>query len=120
MSASLIGKLGQLGLHLCAGAGTVATGEKSSVRNSFTSLRPPIVAYALAATLHRVGGPLDSRHSQPDTIEGVWSTSFAGQGGHRAPVAAMSEAANPKGSTVTADALHAATTPHGRLNIHDR
>ena len=64
-------------------------------------------AYAPAATLHWVGGPLDSSYSQPDKIKGVWSKFFAAQGGQKATIAAMTEATNPKGGTVTADVTFA-------------
>lgn len=64
-------------------------------------------AYGLAATLHWVGGPLDGTYGQPDKIKEVWSKFFAAQGAQKAKVAAATEAANPKGGTVTVDATFA-------------
>lgn len=64
-------------------------------------------AYGPAATLHWVGGPLDGTYGQPDKIKEVWSKFFAAQGAQKAKVAAATEAANPKGGTVTVDAIFA-------------
>lgn len=64
-------------------------------------------AYAPAATLHWVGGPLDGSYSQPSKIKEVWSKFLAAQGGQKATIAATTEAANPKGGTVTADVTFA-------------
>lgn len=64
-------------------------------------------AYAPAATLHWVGGPLDGSYSQPNKIKEVWSKFFTAQGGQKATIAATTEAANPKGGTVTADVTFA-------------
>ncbi|ADH88311.1 conserved hypothetical protein [Ancylobacter novellus DSM 506] len=64
-------------------------------------------AYAPAAMLHWVGGPLDGSYSRPNKIKEVWSKFFAAQGGQKATIAATTEAANPKGGTVTADVTFA-------------
>jgi hypothetical protein len=64
-------------------------------------------AYGPAATLHWVGGPLDGSYRQPQKIEEVWSKFFAAQGGQKATIATTTEAANPKGGTVTADVTFA-------------
>lgn len=64
-------------------------------------------AYAPAATLHWVGGPLDGTYGQPDKIKEVWSKFFAAQGAQKATIAAASEAANPKGGTVTVNVTFA-------------
>lgn len=64
-------------------------------------------AYGPAATLHWVGGPLDGTYSQPDKIKDVWSKFFAAQGTQKANVVTATEAANPKGGTVTMDATFA-------------
>ncbi|MBS9478675.1 nuclear transport factor 2 family protein [Ancylobacter radicis] len=61
-------------------------------------------AYDPAATLHWVGGPLDGTYGQPEKIKQVWSKFFAAQGAQKASIAATTEAANPKGGTVTVDA----------------
>lgn len=62
-------------------------------------------AYAPSATLHWVGGPLDGTYASPDKLKEVW-TKFAGaQGDQKTTIAALSEAANPKGATVTADVV---------------
>jgi hypothetical protein len=64
-------------------------------------------AYAPNATLHWVGGPLDGTYATPDKLKEVW-TKFAGaQGDQKTTIAAISEAANPKGTTVTADVVFA-------------
>lgn len=64
-------------------------------------------AYGPTATLHWVGGPLDGTYSQPGKIKEVWSKFFTAQGAQKATVAAATEAANPKGGTVTVDATFA-------------
>ncbi|WP_029350771.1 nuclear transport factor 2 family protein [Bosea sp. 117] len=64
-------------------------------------------AYAPAATLHWVGGPLDGSYSQSDKIREVWSKFFAAQGTQKAAIAATTEGANPKGGTVTVDVTFA-------------
>jgi len=64
-------------------------------------------AYGPAATLHWVGGPLDGSYNQPDKIREAWSKFFAAQGAQKATIAATTEAANPKGGTVTADVTFA-------------
>ncbi|MGA0561004.1 nuclear transport factor 2 family protein [Ancylobacter sp. VNQ12] len=64
-------------------------------------------AYSPAATLHWVGGPLDGTYSQPDKIKEVWSKFFTAQGAQKANIATATEAANPKGGTVTIDATFA-------------
>jgi hypothetical protein len=61
-------------------------------------------AYGPDAILHWVGGPLDGTYSQPGKIKEVWSKFFATQGAQKATIAATTEAANPKGGTVTVDA----------------
>ncbi|CAA0090241.1 Uncharacterised protein [Starkeya nomas] len=70
-------------------------------------LSPVTDAYAPGATLHWVGGPLDGTYGDPGSIREIWSKFFAAQGDQKATVASMSEAANPKGATVTADVAFA-------------
>lgn len=66
-----------------------------------------VSAYAPNATLHWVGGPLDGTYATPDKLKEVW-TKFAGaQGDQKATIAAIAEAANPKGTTVTANVVFA-------------
>lgn len=64
-------------------------------------------AYAPGATLVWVGGPLDGSYATPDSLRQVWSRFFAAQGTQTATVSGLSEAANPKGATVTADVAFA-------------
>ena len=60
-------------------------------------------AYAPGAALIWVGGPLDGAYGTPESIRQVWSKFFAAQGPLTATVSGLTEAANPKGATVTAD-----------------
>ncbi|PZQ12359.1 MAG: hypothetical protein DI565_16145 [Ancylobacter novellus] len=62
-------------------------------------------AYADGATLHWVGGPLDGVYAGADKLKAVWTKFSTTQGQQTAKVAAVSEAMNPKGSTVTADVI---------------
>jgi hypothetical protein len=64
-------------------------------------------AYAPGAVLHWVGGPLDGTYAAPATQGEVWRKFAAAQGAQTARVAALAEAANPKGATVTADVAFA-------------
>lgn len=75
----------------------IASGDLAAVTN----------AYGPGAILHWVGGPLDGSYAAPDAIKQVWSKFFAAQGAQKASVAAVSEATNPKGATVTADVAFA-------------
>lgn len=75
----------------------IASGDLAAVTSS----------YGPGATLHWVGGPLDGSYAVPDAIKQVWSKFFTAQGAQKASVAALSEAANPKGATVTADVAFA-------------
>ncbi|MFG1425667.1 nuclear transport factor 2 family protein [Roseixanthobacter glucoisosaccharinicivorans] len=75
----------------------IASGDLASVTS----------AYAPAATLHWVGGPLDGTYGQADKIKEVWTKFFAAQGSQKATIATTTEAANPKGGTVTADVTFA-------------
>lgn len=61
-------------------------------------------AYADNATLHWIGGPLDGVYSG-EKLKGVWTKFSTAQGEQTAKVAAVSEAMNPKGATVTADVV---------------
>ncbi|GLK76503.1 hypothetical protein GCM10008171_17570 [Methylopila jiangsuensis] len=60
-------------------------------------------AYADGAMLHWVGGPLDGVYTGADKLKTVWTKFSTAQGEQTAKVASVSEAMNPKGSTVTAD-----------------
>lgn len=60
-------------------------------------------AYAPGATLHWIGGPLDGTYAAPDKLKEVWTKFTTAQGEQKATVATITEAANPKGMTVTAD-----------------
>lgn len=76
---------------------TIAGGDLAAVTS----------AYAPGAILHWVGGPLDGTYGRPGKIKEVWSRFFAAQGAQKATIAATSEAANPRGGTVTADVTFA-------------
>lgn len=60
-------------------------------------------AYASAATLEWVGGPLDGRY-QGEALPEVWRKFAAAQGPLRVTVGTVAESANPRGVTVAADA----------------
>lgn len=65
-------------------------------------------AYGPSATLHWVGGPLDGTYSSSDKLKEAWTKFTGAQGSdQKAKIAAISEAANPKGATVTADVVFA-------------
>ena len=64
-------------------------------------------AYGPSATLQWIGGPLDGTYAAPDKLKEVWTKFTTAQGEQKATVATMSEAANPKGMTVTADVAFA-------------
>lgn len=64
-------------------------------------------AYAPQAALHWIGGPLDGTYAAPAKLKEVWTKFTTAQGAQKATVAAVAEAANPKGSTVTADVVFA-------------
>ena len=59
--------------------------------------------YADGAALHWIGGPLDGMYEGSEKLKTVWTKFAAAQGSQTAAVAAVSEAMNPKGATVTAD-----------------
>ena len=63
--------------------------------------------YADGASLHWIGGPLDGMYAGPEKLKTVWTMFTAAQGPQTATVAAVSEAMNPKGATVTADVTFA-------------
>ena len=63
--------------------------------------------YAPGAQLHWIGGPLDGTYAGPEARTAVWSKFAAAQGPQQASIAAISEVANPKGATVTADVTFA-------------
>lgn len=64
-------------------------------------------AYADGTTLQWVGGPLDGKYSGADKLKEVWTKFTTAQGDQKATVAAITEAANPKGATVIANVAFA-------------
>ena len=78
-------------------------------------LRAVASGYAGSATLHWVGGPLDGTYSKPAAIKAIWTKFFHAQGNQAATIASTSEAASPKGSTVTTDVTFA-----GKSTVKDR
>lgn len=64
-------------------------------------------AYDKGAELHWIGGPLDGTYSGAEKLKTVWTKFTTAQGAQTATVASVSEAANPKGATVTADVAFA-------------
>ncbi len=62
-------------------------------------------AYATDAVLEWVGGPLDGRYTTSTSIAGVWSKFGKANPNLKAHVSKLTEAANPKGATVTADVI---------------
>ena len=72
---------------------TIAKGDVAAI----------LSGYAGSATLHWVGGPLDGTYASPDRLKEVWTKFATAQGLQTVGLAAVSEAANPKGATVAAD-----------------
>lgn len=64
-------------------------------------------AYADGTTLQWVGGPLDGKYAGADKLKEVWTKFTTAQGEQKATVAAITESANPKGATVTANVAFA-------------
>ncbi|RYC31279.1 nuclear transport factor 2 family protein [Lichenibacterium minor] len=62
---------------------------------------------APGATLHWIGGPLDGTYASVDAQKPVWTKFTSAQGDQKATVSDLSEAANPKGATVTANVVFA-------------
>jgi hypothetical protein len=62
---------------------------------------------APGATLHWIGGPLDGTYASVDAQKPVWTRLTSAQGDQKAMVSDLSEAANPKGATVTANVVFA-------------
>lgn len=67
-------------------------------------------AYLPSATLHWVGGPLDGTYAGPGAIAPVWAKFTTAQGPLTARIGPLTEAATPKGATVTADVTFAGRT----------
>lgn len=64
-------------------------------------------AYGPKAALHWIGGPLDGTYVTRAALKTVWTKFATAQGDQRPAIVAVSEAANPKGSTVSADVIFA-------------
>jgi hypothetical protein len=62
-----------------------------------------LTGYADTAALAWVGGPLDGTYASPAALRDVWTKFAHAQGPQALTVASITEAANPKGATVTAD-----------------
>jgi len=62
-------------------------------------------AYAEAARLEWVGGPLDGSYSGPAAIQAVWGKFVKAQGPLAVAVDKVEESANPKGTTLSANVL---------------
>jgi hypothetical protein len=71
--------------------------------------------YADGATLHWIGGPLDGNYTGADKLKEVWGKFNGAMGQQKATIAAITEAANPKGSTVSANVVLA-----GKNNVKIR
>ena len=67
--------------------------------------------YAEQAELQWGGGPLDGRYVGADAIRTAWTRFAQAQGPLKASVTELDEAANPKGSTVTARVLFEGKAP---------
>jgi len=72
---------------------SIAAGDINSV----------VSQYQDDATLHWVGGPLDGIYSGKQRLTEVWNKFTKAQGAMQVKVMNVTEHANPKGSTVTAD-----------------
>lgn len=62
-------------------------------------------AYTDASTFQWIGGPLDGEYKGKSAIAEVWRKFTAAQGKLEVAAANVTENANPKGSTVTADVM---------------
>ncbi|MDI4663482.1 nuclear transport factor 2 family protein [Xanthobacter autotrophicus] len=104
----LVAPLAFVLLSTAAMAGPAEDLARSRIQNIAAGDLAKVAAdYGAGATLHWVGGPLDGTYSDPEAIKAVWSKFFTAQGSQKPTVAAVSEAANPKGATVTADVAFA-------------
>ncbi|GAB2861690.1 hypothetical protein GCM10027277_33010 [Pseudoduganella ginsengisoli] len=68
-------------------------------------------AYAEQASFDWIGGPLDGRYSGAKDIRALWEKFAKAQGTLKVSVDKVEEAANPKGSTVTANVLFEGKQP---------
>jgi ketosteroid isomerase-like protein len=68
-------------------------------------------AYTEQATFDWVGGPLDGRYSGAKDIRALWEKFAKAQGALKVTVDKLEEAANLKGSTVTANVLFEGKQP---------
>ncbi len=68
-------------------------------------------AYADAAQLQWVGGPLDGTYAGKDAIRGVWEKFTKSQGTLAVTLENVHESANPKGATVSANLLFVGKAP---------
>ncbi|ANJ68360.1 hypothetical protein A9404_07950 [Halothiobacillus diazotrophicus] len=64
-------------------------------------------AYTDDSRFYWVGGPLDGDYTGAAAIRGVWTKFAKAQGEMKVTVEHLEEAANPKGSTVTANVVFA-------------
>lgn len=62
---------------------------------------------APGAILHWIGGPLDGTYASAVSQKPVWTKFNSAQGEQKATVSDLSEVANPKGATVTANVVFA-------------
>jgi hypothetical protein len=64
-----------------------------------------MAAYGDNARLEWIGGPLDGAYTTADAIRGVWTRFTGAQGALKLSVDKLEESANPKGATISANAL---------------
>jgi hypothetical protein len=111
--------LSTLALTLCAGSAFAAPAEDLAKARIDAIAKGDIAAiaagYADGATLHWIGGPLDGNYTGADKLKDVWGKFNGAMGQQKATIAAITEAANPKGSTVSANVVLA-----GKNNIKIR
>jgi hypothetical protein len=99
-----------ISLAACAVAGRPADLAQSRINGIAKGDVVAVTAQdAPDAMLHWIGGPLDGTYAANQKRE-VWAKFAKAQGAQNVTIVTLIEAANPKGSTVTADLTFAAPT----------
>lgn len=70
-----------------------------------------MAGYGEAAAFQWIGGPLDGAYAGQEAIRGVWAKFTKVQGEIEVDIADVQTAANPKGSTVSANVVFHGKTP---------
>jgi len=70
-----------------------------------------MAAYGDGAVFQWIGGPLDGVYSGPEAIRGVWGKFAKANAPLKLMLGRVETSANPKGATVTADAMFVGSKP---------